>query len=751
MEKWAEELKKLREFCSDAHEREDTVVVHRAVALATKYTRSNIGFISVVHHEDETYLDGRLRFIVNPIPQVMRYQHRQSLRIGKDLPKSERSLSGYVAYTKEAYLCKNVEDDHYYLSIDDDVASELVAPIVEPDVDQMLGVINLESYKKNHYKEKDKAILCEIATLIANPLARIVAGEQEEYASFDFAKLCEKHFSTSQGFLFAALQQIARRVKATRAYARVVDGDQLWFRACYPQELGNERLQFHQALLFPISIKELERQPSFAGYVAYTQEVQRIADIRDFSYYKAVREDLRHPDEEIKAALGVPIRYDDARLGVITLFHNQEAFYKTRQAQYLHAFASRIAVPLYGLLASERYRVSHQTVRIAIKCSLKKLGTEDPFETHHAAHAVAHQIAAVMKSQLCTIWLINSDGELAWHGAHGLASEFPALREDEINPKAVQAIQDTFQVSPTAFCPETVVPRGTAAWHALKTLEMINYGANGSPKFLQRNDTEPFLIVPMQTQENQLIGIIHIGLREQNPVNPHGFYSAADERLLEGIQMEIVNLYELQRLRTTAEYAVLDLHNTLGLLTYDLLYGIDNAKYELGLQDLLHTEFELDELEHKTQSFIRELRSIMLGLKSQALEEKGLRDALQQFINTSVMRRGLRGDFVFKGTTVRLPIKVTWQLYRIAQEALTNVIKHANADYCVCTLDIKATVIKLSISDNGQGLDPEVLANTNRCGLKSIRKRTEDLGGELKLERKSPTGTVVTVTIPRGG
>jgi signal transduction histidine kinase len=262
---------------------------------------------------------------------------------------------------------------------------------------------------------------------------------------------------------------------------------------------------------------------------------------------------------------------------------------------------------------------------------------------------------------------------------------------------------------------------------------------------------QPFTVVPLLSYNNRAIGVIHVGLKNTTSYNQHGFYVGVDEQLLVSFQREIIAFYEQWRFRATTEFAVQDLHDALSLVTYDLLYGLDHAQQELELEDTLSAAARLQDIEYTAQSLVREIRGIMVGLKSHVLENMGLVKALKHFIDTSVRRPGLMVDFISEEPSTWLSNKSAWQIYRIAQEALTNVIKHAAADHIMCRVDITETEITLYISDNGRGFD--VLSREIvRHGLTNMRKRAEKaLGGEFDVQSKPGEGTTVTVKVPRGG
>lgn len=100
-----------------------------------------------------------------------------------------------------------------------------------------------------------------------------------------------------------------------------------------------------------------------------------------------------------------------------------------------------------------------------------------------------------------------------------------------------------------------------------------------------------------------------------------------------------------------------------------------------------------------------------------------------------------------------LAIGIRRQLYRIAQEALANTVKHAQAQHVEITFAAKANELRLTIADDGQGFDPagNRLEGSERphFGLLSMRERTQSLGGSLQIESHPKRGTRIIVVLPQ--
>jgi signal transduction histidine kinase len=120
---------------------------------------------------------------------------------------------------------------------------------------------------------------------------------------------------------------------------------------------------------------------------------------------------------------------------------------------------------------------------------------------------------------------------------------------------------------------------------------------------------------------------------------------------------------------------------------------------------------------------------------------------LHNFIAERERRDGLKVDL--RVTEVReLPARYDLALYRIIQEALNNVVKHANTDTATVTLRLGKTSILVMIEDEGVGFDPHsIRKGMTTLGLTSMRERAELLGGTFRLESQPGVGTRIVVEI----
>jgi signal transduction histidine kinase len=144
------------------------------------------------------------------------------------------------------------------------------------------------------------------------------------------------------------------------------------------------------------------------------------------------------------------------------------------------------------------------------------------------------------------------------------------------------------------------------------------------------------------------------------------------------------------------------------------------------------------------------MRALLFALRPAALAEEGLAAAITKHAAAVESREGIAVHHHVDGEG-RLPHQCEEALYRIFQEALNNVVKHAHADNVWVNLTIGANETTLVVRDDGIGFDPVPFgAQFQTMGLSSMRERVEALNGTFEITSSSDSGTAVTVTIPVG-
>lgn len=272
---------------------------------------------------------------------------------------------------------------------------------------------------------------------------------------------------------------------------------------------------------------------------------------------------------------------------------------------------------------------------------------------------------------------------------------------------------------------------------------------------------EDVLIFPLFYQ-GELIGSLQVGRRA-----PGEGFSKADLRLLENIARQAGSAAETVRLnaelvRSRAGIVTAreeerrrlrrDLHDGLGPILASQTLKMAAVR-QLVRQNPERAEALVDDIIQKNESTVSEVRRLVYGLRPPALDELGLVEAVRDLIH--------RGETNGHSITVegpeeglpKLPAAVEANAYRIALEGLTNATRHAQAQHCTIHFALEdqphdgksQPALLVQISDDGCGMPAQYRAGV---GMRSMRERAEELGGQLSITSVSPHGTQVSAWLP---
>jgi signal transduction histidine kinase len=193
-----------------------------------------------------------------------------------------------------------------------------------------------------------------------------------------------------------------------------------------------------------------------------------------------------------------------------------------------------------------------------------------------------------------------------------------------------------------------------------------------------------------------------------------------------------------------------ELHDEIGQMLTGLATGLRGVQQSL-IGDPDRARLQLRQLEGMTVKAIGELGRLVADLRPSLLDDMGLHAALSWYVD-EVNRRGLtQVELAIAGPPSRLPSEVEITLFRITQESLANVIRHARASRARVELAYGNGLARLLVSDDGVGFDPDtVLEGETRSGwgLVGIRERVQLAGGDCHIESAPGEGTTLTVEIP---
>ncbi len=207
----------------------------------------------------------------------------------------------------------------------------------------------------------------------------------------------------------------------------------------------------------------------------------------------------------------------------------------------------------------------------------------------------------------------------------------------------------------------------------------------------------------------------------------------------------VVAAQESERQRIARE-----LHDETGQALTAIGLGLRGLTGSLRTSNMERAKQNLHQLELLTAHSLNELQRLIADLRPSHLDDLGLSSALRWYANTLQERVKLDVHVEIQGEErpVASPVKIA--LFRIAQEALTNVVKHAQAATAQVFLTYAEESVHIRVTDDGRGFDMDAAGSAKRVswGLKGMEERTSLLGGRFEVQARPGAGTTVEVSIP---
>jgi signal transduction histidine kinase len=187
-----------------------------------------------------------------------------------------------------------------------------------------------------------------------------------------------------------------------------------------------------------------------------------------------------------------------------------------------------------------------------------------------------------------------------------------------------------------------------------------------------------------------------------------------------------------------------ELHDSVTQTVFSMNLTAQSVRLLLGKEPTRVAD-QLDRLEELATGAMREIQTLVTQLRPRSIAEEGLPVALRRLAGERQRRDGLQVTVEISGDQ-ELPEPAAAGLYRIAQEALANVVKHAGTSQASIRLDMSKGDLCLEIEDHGLGFDPQVaLSQSGHFGLASMVERARELGYNLSIDSRAGEGTRIRV------
>jgi len=264
--------------------------------------------------------------------------------------------------------------------------------------------------------------------------------------------------------------------------------------------------------------------------------------------------------------------------------------------------------------------------------------------------------------------------------------------------------------------------------------------------------TRSELGVPIKVR-GQVVGTLDVQSTESNAFDEDDLTTLQTLADQVAVAIENARLYEqAQQVATLEERQRLarELHDSVTQALYGVTLYAEAAARRLASGDVEGSADHLQELRETAQEALREMRLLIFELRPPVLEKEGLVAALQARLEAVEGRAGLETEFKVEGKGC-LPPEIEEGLYRIAQEALNNVLRHATARRVMVQLRFDEESVCLEVCDDGVGFDPTTAREKGGLGLRGMEERAARLGGRLTVESRPGGGTRVRVSMGTRG
>ena len=468
-------------------------------------------------------------------------------------------------------------------------------------------------------------------------------------------------------------------------------------------------------------IGELPRGREILGALITDARSLRLESISDDS--RSVGFPPQHPP--MRGFLGVPILLRGRAFGNLYLTEKGSGSFTSEDQELVETLASQAAVAIENARLYEAATSWSEQLE-----ALNEVGTAlaSEIELARLLELIARRLRGLIGARLVTIALPAGDGTLRIEAADGGGPEIVGVQLERIGSKSGRVLERRRAERVDSLIADPEVDQEAARRLGAHSGLYVPLVAAG----------RPIGVIVAHDKEGSDPRFSEADLRLAETFAPRAAVAVdLSARVASDALRRVVEAQELERRRLARE-----LHDQTGQELTSVLLGlkaVEEAKTDQERAEALAAVRE------QVVETLHDVRRLAVELRPKALDDFGLVAALERLRDTFAEQTGMRVELEAH-VGDRLPSDVETALYRIVQEALTNIVKHAQASAVSIVLARSGGTITAVIEDNGRGFTPD--GDADGLGLLGMGERLALLGGKLKVESSRGAGATIVAEVP---
>ena len=616
--------------------------------------------------------------------------------------------------------------------------SYLAAPLAFQD--EILGLLAFFTREKHEFSDAELEFVTTLAKQVSIAIhnsqvfARTVRSAQEFSALFDVTSAATQSLDRKR-ILFEGAKKIAEIFSFDVTQVFVFDPDNKVLHAEASYETQRD---------FAAGPKTFEIGHGIVGRVGHSGQAEIFADIANDPRYAEVSQSKSAQQTGQRFLAAFPIKYENATLGVILTMGQRSRKLSDHEIQLIMSVSNQIAIAIHNAwLYSE---VDKKSQELAALFDVSSAASQS-LEVQSILNEVVRKIAHIFTFDATRIWLFDDQKNTlqvraTFENGVGFSSRAEFLSRG-------QGISGTVADSGEAIIIENVDddPRYKMLTYTQWALRIGQKFIAGFP--IKYNDETLGVInligrSPRRMSEHEIQMISTMSSQIAVALENSRLFEQTRKQALQlrNLAAHLESVREQERIRIARE-----IHDELGQSLTALKFDVAwlSSKVTTGNRAVVE---RFRAMSTAIDGTIHSVRKISTQLRPDILDKLGLSAAIEWQLQEFRKRTGIQYHFTSQPQDVHIDEQQSTALFRICQEALTNVVRHGQPSRVRVELEQLDGEVTLQVEDNGGGIGADKLADPNSLGLLGMRERAASLRGDLTVYKNEKNGTTVAARLP---